>query len=215
MLDALTIRYEHTNIPYKIHKYLNEMSNHSRVAWDFETANKLTAKELELLSIRFKHNPTRETLQHLTADGLSHPSLTCITHLSVAWTPTDAIVIVCDTDLNRRIVYDWLVTADNLHIVHRASFDFRHVLYHTGKLPKHYTDTQLLAKSLINDVNTSDSLVGLKELMGHKYGDWAIADDMDFTLENMHNPKMIKYSAIDSMATIALYIDIQNQLASF
>ena len=208
MLDTVKVNYQYTNILYNVHKYLKTAQNHPIIAWDFETANKCTSKELELLKVRYELNPTRELLQQIEADGLSHPSLSCITHLSVAWSPSDAVVIVCDTELIRRTVYNWLVTIDNTQLIHNSSFDLRHVIYHTGKLPKHFIDTRLLAKSLINNANNMESAVDLKGLMGHKYGDWALSDDTNFTLANIYDAKMIKYSAIDSCATWALYEDI-------
>ena len=42
--------------------------------------------------------------------------------------------------------------------------------------------------------------------MANYYGDWAISKD-NFTLEEMYNEDMLRYTAIDSCATYKLYKD--------
>ena len=215
MLDMIKVDYKHTSIPYLIHQYLREIDhNHKLIACDFETANKCSSKEMELLQVRYNLKPSLSLLQQIEATGLSHPSLTVITHLSIAWSDRDAIVIVCDTDLNRRIVYNWLISTDCVQLWHNLSFDGKYIVYHTGRLPKNYEDTQLYTKTLVNDADNQESLTGLKHLMGNYYGDWALTEDIQFTLENMYDPRMIKYAAIDACATYKLYQLINEQLAS-
>ena len=52
--------------------------------------------------------------------------------------------------------------------------------------------------------------------MAYAYGAWAIAKD-NFTLDEMYDENMIKYSATDACATYKLYQDIlkdQNNVSS-
>ena len=90
------------------------------------------------------------------------------------------------------------------------SYDFRHLYYHTGKFPTNYEDTQLLAKSIINHVDTFKARTGLKELAGRWYGDWGISSD-NFTLDQMYEPHVIRYAAIDACATYQLWNYINEQ----
>ena len=65
----------------------------------------------------------------------------------------------------------------------------------------------LLARCILNDANGFKNNVGLKELMAYAYGDWAISKD-NFTLEEMWDENIIRYTATDSPATYKLYQDI-------
>lgn len=86
-------------------------------------------------------------------------------------------------------------------------------MYHTGKLPKNYEDTQILAKTLLNHVDTFQAKSGLKDLMYHEFGSWALAD-VPFTLENIFDERMIKYACQDASATYGLWQDIQSDLGA-
>lgn len=212
--ETVTVNYEYTDNAYKALQWLNGLPD--VFASDFEAASKYTLEEKEVLKFRLSQTKDKERTiwlnQQIESDGLSHPSLTVITHLSVAWSDRDSYVIVCSNQKLRDIVYNFLVTTDKVQIWHNALFDFRHIIYHTGVIPKNYKDTMLLAKSILNNADSFKDRVGLKELMGWKYGDWALSKDDDYTLENMWNPRMLKYAATDSCACISLYNDIQEDL---
>jgi hypothetical protein len=93
-------------------------------------------------------------------------------------------------------------------------FDFKHIFFNTKKLPKNFIDTQLLAKSILNDADSFRDRTGLKDLMAYAYGDWAVSKD-DFTLEEMWEESMIRYAATDSCATVRLYKDILEDLGKW
>ena len=180
----IQVNYEYTNNLYKAKKWLQGLPN--LFAADFEVASKFTAKEKEhikykLDNYRLKDENERILLQQLTSDGLSHPSLTVITHLSIGWSDRDSYVIICDSPAIRNLVYQFLITTPKQQLWHNAVFDFKHIFYHTGVLPSNYIDTQLLAKSILNDADSFKDRTSLKELMGYAYGDWAISKE-DFTL---------------------------------
>lgn len=186
----------------------------SPLAMDFEIASRWTASEKEQFKsvVKFASKWQRIKLQQkIDSDGLSHPALTYPTHFSCAWSETDAIVIILDTDEIRQAVLNWIANDHRMQIWHNFSFDGKVIYYHTGKFPAHYEDTQILAKTLLNHVDNFKSRTGLKELMNWAYGDWALVE-LDFNLENMYDERMLKYAAIDSMATMALYNDIQRDL---
>lgn len=210
----IQVNYEYTNNLYKAKKWLQELPD--LFAADFEVASRFTAKEKEHIKYKLdnyhlKDESKRILLQQLTSNGLSHPSLTVITHLSVGWSDRDSYVIVCDNPAIRNLVYQFLITTPKQQLWHNAVFDFKHIFYHTGVLPSNYIDTQLLAKSILNDADSFKDRTGLKELMAYAYADWAISKE-DFTLEEMWSESMIKYAAIDSPACFRLYQDILESL---
>ena len=214
METSIVVNYEYTNNLYKAKQWLNNLPD--LFAADFEVASKYTRKQKDLIKHRLDNyklafEKERVLLQQLTSDGLSHPSLTVITHLSIGWTDRDSKVIVCDTERIRMLVLDFLISTTKQQLWHNCVFDFKHIFYHTGVLPQDYIDTQLLAKSLLNDADSFKDRTGLKDLMGYAYGAWGISKD-DFTLEEMWSEDMIKYAATDSPATYKLYEDIQKDL---
>ena len=214
MDTPIVVNYEYTNNPYKTKQWLSNLPD--LFAADFEVASKYTKRQKDLIKHRLDNyklsfEEERVLLQQLTSDGLSHPSLTVITHLSVGWTDRDSKVIVCDSERIRMLVLDFLITTQKEQLWHNCVFDFKHIFYHTGVLPQNYTDTQLLAKALLNDADSFKDRTGLKELMGYAYGAWGISKD-DFTLEEMWTEDMLKYAATDSPATYKLFEDIQGDL---
>jgi len=214
-MQNIVVNYEYTNNLYKAKKWLNSLPD--LFAADFEVASKYTNKEKDILKYSIDNYTNipfadrRIWLQKYNSNGLSHPGLTCITHLSVAWSNTDAYVIICDASNIRQLIYYFLTTTNKTQIWHNSIYDFRHILFHTGTVPDKYIDTQLLAKCLINDANPLKDKIGLKELMEYAYGEWAISKD-DFTLEEMWNKNTIKYAATDACATFMLYEDIQEEI---
>lgn len=217
MDTPIVVNYEYTNNLYKAKQWLSNLPD--LFAADFEAASKYTKAQKELIKLRLDKyklpfEKERILLQQLTSDGLSHPSLTVITHLSVGWSDRDSKVIVCDTERIRMLVLDFLISTDKMQLWHNCIFDFKHIFYHTGVLPQNYTDTQLLAKALLNDADSFKDRTSLKELMGYAYGAWGISKD-DFTLEEMWTEDMLKYAATDSPATYKLYEDIQKDLAKW
>jgi len=184
------------------------------IACDFETCSKWSDEEKEEMKAYLEENPEiekeerRQIRQFIESDGLSHPSLTYVTHFSVAWSPTDSFVAILDTDLHRKRVLRWLANTNRKQIWHNFSFDGKHILHHIGKIPENYEDTEILAKTLLNHVNTLEAKVGLKHLMGWKYGDWAVSAD-SFNISQIYNEDLIKYAGIDPAATYALWLEMQ------
>jgi hypothetical protein len=165
----IQVNYEYTNNLYKAKKWLQGLPD--LFAADFEVASKFTAKEKEHIKYKLdnyhlKDESKRILLQQLTSNGLSHPSLTVITHLSVGWSDRDSYVIVCDNSAIRNLVYQFLTTTPKQQLWHNAVFDFKHIFYHTGVLPNNYIDTQLLAKSILNDADSFKDRTGLKRVNG-------------------------------------------------
>ena len=210
----IKVNYQYTNNMYRAKQWLDNLPD--LFAADFEVSSKYTLEEKEVFKYRLDNNDLsfeerRLLLQKLSSNGLSHPSLTVITHLSVGWSDKDSYVIICDNNQIRKLVYNFLTTTFKTQIWHNCCFDFKHIFYNTGKIPINYIDTQLLAKSILNDANSFRDKTGLKDLMAYAYGDWAISKE-NFTLEEMWDENMIRYAATDSPATYKLYQDILSDL---
>jgi DNA polymerase I-like protein with 3'-5' exonuclease and polymerase domains len=210
----IKVNYEWTDDYSTAYTWLQQLPK--LFAADFEVASKYTKRDKELFKYRLDHRKLsdeeyRVNLQALVSDGLSYPSLTEVTHLSVGWTDRDSKVIVCNSAAMRNLVFKFLTETTSTQIWHNASFDFKHIFYNTGKLPKNYIDTQLLAKCILNDADSFKDRTGLKDLMAYAYGDWAISKE-NFTLEEMYDENMIRYAATDSPATYRLYQDILKDL---
>ena len=108
MDTPIIVNYEYTNNLYKAKQWLQSLPD--LFAADFEIASKYTKQQKDVIKLRLapedKASETyRVFLQQLVSDGLSHPSLTVVTHLSVGWSERDSYVIVCDNDHIRKFVF--------------------------------------------------------------------------------------------------------------
>jgi hypothetical protein len=127
-----------------------------------------------------------------------------ITMFSFAENETEAIVIINENQEMEDMVLDFLTTTESKVIMHNASFDMKIVKHRTGKFIKNIEDTQLLAWSYLNHVDTQQAKVGLKVLAAKVYSSWSVAADM-FGIENKYNPDLHTYSGIDAMATMFVW----------
>ena len=212
MITSTQVTYKSTSNPYIAMQLLNSLP--PVIACDFETASKYSDSEklqlqaeLDLLEDK-KTNYALALKQRIASTGLSHPSMVDITHLSVAYSETEAYVIITDTPKLRSLVFNWLVTTDRLQIWHNASFDFRAIYHATGKFPLNYEDSQIFAKTLLNHVEVHKANTGLKHLQGWKYGAWAVAAD-SFNMSRMYDEDVLLYAATDSCATLSLYNELR------
>ena len=219
MQFVTTVDYQFSDNLNTIIEVLNaKEQQYSILAMDFEACSKWSDDEKEeMKQFLIENDETtereekRQIRQFIESDGLSHPSLTYVTHFQIAWNDHESFVAILPTDRHRRLVFRWLVKTKVKQIWHNASFDFKHILHHTGKIPQNFEDTDILAKTILNHVNVFEAKTGLKHLMGHKYGDWAISADA-FNISQIYEPELLKYSATDPCATYALWEEIQESL---
>lgn len=215
MIQPIAVTYQHTNTAYRANQFLAEIAKHPIIACDFEVAVKYTPEErTRMQSLLDTDLPFLERVRInscLAATALDHPSHCTITHLSVAVSESDAYVFILDNARITSRVLTWLVTTTNKQVWHNASYDFKHIHYHTKRFPLDYEDSQLFAKCIVNHVDTSKALTGLKDLAGKWYGQWAISPD-NFDISQMHDPKVLLYAATDACATYKLYHSIKNYI---
>jgi len=210
------VNYSYSKDAEEIMTVLNNLPE--VIACDFETASRWTNEEKTIMKTFLASEDCdadfeekRQINQFIESDGLSHPSLTYITHFSVAWSEKDGFVAILDNPTTRKLVLDWLVTTERKQIWHNLSFDGKLIKYYTGKLPINYEDSEILARCLLNHVETVEAKSGLKVLMGYKYGEWAVSKDF-FNLESIYDEDLIKYAGIDACATYSLWEEMQEHI---
>lgn len=130
--------------------------------------------------------------------------------------------VIIDTPETRKIILDFLVSTTKHMVIHNAVFDLRPVYRFTGKYPKYYEDSMLLAQAYMN--HTGVQAYSLKTLAGNLYGDWASAkedfnlfkDSSNYINENLvyigkrsnvstYNLPLIYYAGIDSSAALHVF----------
>lgn len=213
MIQPIKVNYQCTSSAHTANTWLRSLPD--LVACDFECAIKYSPEDIaDIKAELLTEIPSSRQIylrSCLSACALDHPSHVDLTHFQVAWNDHESYVFILD---NRRItdlVLNWLVTTTSKQIWHNATFDFKHIYYHTGKFPIDYEDTQILAKTILNHVEIQKAKTGLKELAGSSYGSWAISADK-FTKAQMHDPDLLKYAATDPCATFWLWNSIQRHL---
>lgn len=216
MLDTIQVNYQVTSNVNEADRWLRFLETQPLIACDFEVAIRYTSDELAYFQsiVDDESQPKLARIDarsKLQATALDHPSHTTLTHLSVAWSESNAYVFILDNvKITRRILY-WLTHTEVKQVWHNLSFDARQIHYRTGLFPINYEDSQLAAKCILNHVETYKAKTGLKELAGHMFGDWGISAD-NFTLAQMYEPHVLKYAATDACACYWLWNSIQTYI---
>ena len=217
MLQPIHVNFQSTSSVYTANQWLRDLASQPIIACDFEAAVKYTPNELDQYRALLDNDLSRleririESI--LNATALDHPSHCVLTHCSIATSESDSYVFIFDNPRILRRVLNFLVTTDVKQIWHNASYDFKHIQYNVGTMPRNYEDSAILAKCILNHCDKNLATVGLKELAGKWYGEWAISPD-SFDLSQMHDPKMLLYAATDACATYKLYHSMRNYIAT-
>ena len=216
MYQPINVTYEAVTSLYRANQILQSLDV-PLIACDFETAITLTASErAELEALLLTDIPKLERIRinaQLSATALDHPSYSTITHFQLAHSDNFAYVFIINSPQMLKRITTWLVTTSIKQVWHNASYDFQRLYYYTNKFPLNYEDTALLAKCILNHVNTNLATVGLKELAGKWYGAWSVSPD-NFDLSQQYDDKLLLYSATDACATYKLWHSIQSHLDS-
>ena len=213
MLQPIKVTYVATNDIYDANQLLQNLANYPIIACDFETAIKYTPADIAAFqSIIDDPTSSKSDLIRarscLAATALDHASHITLTHCSIAYSETEAYVFILDSPRLTKRILNFLTTTTITQVWHNLSYDGRLIYYHTGKFPINYEDSQLLAKSILNHVDTEKARVGLKELAGSRYGQWAISPD-NFSIDMMYDDSVKLYAATDACATFWLYHSIR------
>lgn len=159
--------------------------------------------------------PKKERIRYQAiakATALGHPYHCTVTHCSVAWTDKDAYVFIIDNQDIVDVLLDFLLSTMRTQVWHNYCYDGRFLRYYGGSDAINVEDTQILAKTLVNHVETFKARTGLKDLAGQWYGDWAISAD-HFTVEQQYEEKVLRYAGTDACATYKLWGYLQQWVA--
>ena len=212
-LSTMQVSYKSTRNAYTASKFLDEIRQYPIIACDFEVAVKFTPAELQSMRDELATDPPKlrriQLEAALAATALDHPSYCTLTHCSIAISDHEAYVFILDNRSITNLILQFLVTTTQKQVWHNASFDFKHVYYHTSKFPLDYEDSQIFAKTLVNHVDTYKANTGLKELAGSAYGAWGISSD-NFSLDAMYDEHVLRYSATDACATMWVWNGLLN-----
>ena len=216
MYQPINVTYEAVTSIYRANQILQSLDV-PLIACDFETATTLSDTERASLTALLDTDlPRLERIRieaQLAATALDHPSYSTLTHFQLAHSEDFAYVFIINSPQMLRRIVTWLVTTPIKQVWHNATYDFSRIYYYTQRFPQNYEDTAVLAKCILNHVNTNLATVGLKELAAKWYGSWALSPD-NFDLSQQYEDKVLLYSATDACATWKLWHSIQAHLES-
>jgi len=139
------------------------------------------------------------------SSGLSHPSMVRTTHIILGIDKTTTKVFVVDEALEK-LVFNWLVNTEVKVLIHNTLFDLKLVYHRTGKVPKNFEDTQLMAMDVVNDCEDYNRRVSLKVLMGSHYpAKWSIKSETDYEVSNLKDENFLEYCHYDGVSVMHLY----------
>ena len=137
---SIPVNFQSTSNLLEADRWLRELESHPILALDFETAD-LAHFQSIIDSPDSSHLAKRQAQACLRATALDHPSHVTITHLSVAWSESDAYVfIINSTKLLNRIL-TWLTTTTVKQVWHNFSYDGKLIHHFTGKFPHDVEDS--------------------------------------------------------------------------
>ena len=145
------------------------------------------------------------------SSGLSYPSITKTTHFIFGVSKNEVYTFICSTPKIEMFIWKQIVAYLGTFLIHNVGFDLKICFERTGKLPKKFIDTMMLAKCLINHVNIWKSKTGLKDLVADYYPpSWAI--HTDYEPKDLKDPDFLKYCGFDGSAVWTAYELMQGEL---
>ena len=148
--SSIEVKYKSTADYQTALEWLLEINDTKEIiACDFEAAIKYAPEQIETLQTVlasdsadvFKKIAAKATLE---ATPLDHPSHVKVTHFNLAWSESEAIVIIMDSEEVTDLVFDFIINTDIKQVWHRAAYDFCLIYYNTGQFPKNFEDSQAI-----------------------------------------------------------------------
>jgi hypothetical protein len=213
-MSIIKVTYDLCLTSYAAQKKLKELSNIPVLGFDTETRSVYTNAEIQKAKDLLKDEESipveSRPLVKLTArsSGLSYPLITKTTHFIFGLSESHSVIIVTNTVSEELLVWYWLSQYQGKLLIHNAVFDLKTMAVRVGMLPKDYEDTQLLAKTFINNAENWKAKTGLKELMGGYYDPkWSLYNQYD--IENYKDIDFLQYMAVDGAAVYKLWFQLQ------
>lgn len=218
MNNFIVVKFKYYSTGYTINKVLLELENRNILSLDFETQpiytldERAEAKELvKKYQDELSSKDLRLSKVVANCSGLSHPSITKVTHVIFGLSNKESIVLIINNKEVEQLVMDWITNFKGKFIVHNSLFDLKIVHHRTEKFPIDFDDTQLIVRTLINHTKDWECRTGLKHLIGQDYDPkWTLIESYD--IQDFKNKDFLRYCAIDGAATFKLWEDIQEIL---
>ena len=193
------------------------LKDHGLLSFDIETRSVYDQQARKQAKDYIATNPPkdetyREAMLANESSGLSCPAIIKTTHFIFGVTNTHSIIVICKDSELENMIWKLVSKYQGTLLVHNSLFDLKVMDFRGYGYPKNVIDTALLAKCLVNHVDTYKAKVGLKILVGDLYKpSWALYDE--YEVDNYTDPKFIEYCAIDGAATIKLWELLQIECA--
>ena len=215
MLEHIHVDYKLYNTDFMIHRALEELNSASMISFDLETQSLYSleqkAEAKDLLKGDLNYEDTKLCKLVARSSGLSNPRLIKATHFIFGISKSEAIICIANNRRTEEMIFNWLAKFKGKTIVWNSLFDLKIMYERVNSLPLDYEDPMLLLKSLVNDVDTWQAKVGLKDFMGHLYDPkWTMIDTYDIV--NYKDEAFLRYCAIDGCATYYGWEIIQEKL---
>lgn len=212
---TIQVSYDVYASSWGIKQQLRTLASYQKMSLDIETKGIYTKEERKEALRILKDENTDTYLRKFASvvsnnSGLSFPSLIVTTHFIFGVSKSHSIILIPQIYADEIRIWKWVANYEGGFYIHNTLFDLKVMYHRIKKLPKHFIDTALRAKCLINHVEPWKARVGLKELMGPYYDpQWALIDE--YEPENLLDPKFLKYAATDGAATYYLHGLIEEQ----
>jgi hypothetical protein len=213
-MSYIEVKYEVFGTLYSINKQLQILNRLPVLGFDVETRSMYTQEEIKEAKKLLK-KPEEIHPDHLIhvkqvarSSGLSNPRIILTTHFIFGLSENEAIIFIAHDQRAEIVIWDWLVKYKGKLLIHNTGFDLKICYQRTGRLPADYEDTQLLAKSYINNAIDWKGKTGLKELMGGYYNPkWSLFED--YNIRNLRDKQFLDYCGIDGVSVVKLWNQLQ------
>lgn len=212
-MSTIHVNYESAATVFKATIFLDKLKSYQLLSFDVETQALYSQSEIKQAksivnkgTSNYSRNESKLLKQIARASGLSNPDIVKVTHFIFGISEDFSYIIIANSPYEELRVWNWLAKFPGKLLVHNCLYDLKIMYNRIGKLPQDYEDTQLMAKTLINDADDFQSRVGLKVLMQPYYDPkWTMLDDEGYNITDYKKESFLRYSAIDGAATFKLY----------
>ena len=218
-MSVIKVNYEVASTKFKIKQILDKLSTFNLISFDSEVqavytieerkrATKLVEqwKKDKVAEAEYSREDQKLIRQIGRSSGLSHPSITKVTHFIFGISENFSYVLISYDMHTEMMIWNWLAQYKGKVVIHNALFDLKIMHHRVHTLPINYDDTQLMAKCLINDADEFEGKVGLKHLMASYFDPkWTLLDEEGYDNPDYKNEAFLRYSAIDGCACWKLY----------
>ena len=209
-MSFIVVSYRVYNTLYNINKVLRELNTHSVLGFDVETRSIYTQEEIKEAKALLKKPELVDedylilVKQVARSSGLSCPKLIRTTHFVFGLSEEESIILIAGDEKIEAAIWKWVAKYKGTLLVHNTGFDFKICYDRTGVIPSNFEDTQLLAKTFINNAKNWKAKTGLKILVGDYYQpEWALFEN--YNPKSLNDKKFLDYAAIDGAAVCLLW----------